>query len=72
MASDDPIPEEALSIEERKRRSQKLSKEIALKYDPDRLSRIVVDEAGRGERLDEATRTEMERRIGGSFSKGSR
>ena len=69
MATDDiEIPEELLTEEERKKRSKKLSQEIALKYDPDRLSRIVVDEAGRGEHLDEATRSEMERRIGGSFS----
>jgi hypothetical protein len=63
----DQIPEELLTEEERKRRSKKLTQDIANKYDPDRLSRIVVGEAGRGEHLDEATRSEMEQRIGGNF-----
>jgi hypothetical protein len=69
MAADDfQIPDELLTEEERKKRSQKLSQDISLKYDPERLSRVLVDEAGRGEHLDEATRIEMERRIGGNFA----
>jgi hypothetical protein len=72
MAADDDeldkIPEGLLTEEERKKRSKKLTQEIARKYDPDRLSRIVVQGAGMGEHLDEATRSEMEGRIGGSFS----
>jgi hypothetical protein len=69
MADDlEKIPEELLTEEERKKRGKKLTQEIANKYDPDRLSRIVVGEAGRGEHLDEATRAEMEQRIGGNFS----
>jgi hypothetical protein len=68
MADDlDNIPEELLTEEERKKRAKKLTQDIAHKYDPDRLSRLVVEGAGRGERLDESTRLEMEERIGGSF-----
>src|SRR6185503_11136376 len=69
MASDDlDIPEDLLTDEERKKRAKKLSQDIAQKYDPDRLRGIVVEGAGRGEHLDEQTRLEMERRIGGNFS----
>ena len=69
MAGDEiDIPEELLTEEERKKRRQKLTRDIAAKYDPDRLSRIVVSEAGRGEHLDETTRSEMETKLGGNFS----
>jgi hypothetical protein len=71
MATDDElekIPEELLTEEERKKRSKRLTQEIARKYDPDRLAKIVVEGAGMGEHLDEGTRSEMESRIGGSFS----
>ena len=68
MADDlDNIPEELLTDEERKKRAKKLTQDIAHRYDPERLSRLVVEGAGRGERLDESTRLEMEERIGGSF-----
>src|SRR5258706_11240097 len=62
MADDD----KDVTEEERKRR-ELLSQEIAKRYSPDRLSRIVVDQAGRGEHLDVGTQSEMERRLGGSF-----
>lgn len=45
-----------------------LSREIAEKYDPSRLAKLVVDSAGRGEHLDLGLRQEMERRLGGRFS----
>lgn len=45
-----------------------LSEEIAQRWDPQRLRRVVVDAAGRGEPLDLQTRLEMERKIGGSFA----
>jgi hypothetical protein len=45
-----------------------LLEEIARRWDPSRLSKIVVDQAGKGERLDLATQSEMERRLGGRFS----
>jgi hypothetical protein len=53
--------------EERRRRALGLSDEIARKYEPGRLSQLVADGAGRGERLDLATQQEMERKIGGQF-----
>src|SRR5439155_688873 len=69
MADDlDKIPEELLTEEERKKRAKKLTQDIANRYNPDRLSRVVVEGAGQGEHLDEGTRSEMESRIGGSFS----
>ncbi len=59
--------------EEEARRRQKratLDEEIARKYDADRLSKMVVRGAGRGERLDLTTRLDMERRLPGhDFSK---
>ena len=58
--------------EDEKRRRQRLTldQEIARKYDANRLSTMVIQGAGRGERLDLATRMEMERRIpGNDFSK---
>jgi hypothetical protein len=67
MADDAGTPEEQLSEEERKKRALKLSQDIAARYSPDKLSKIVVGEAGRGEHLDLATQSEMERRIGGKF-----
>src|SRR5436190_24348618 len=61
--SDRPLTEEE-QREEAERRSRglpALDQQIAEKYDAARLSRIVVRGAGRGERLDLATRSEMER-----------
>jgi hypothetical protein len=69
MADDlDKIPEELLTEEERKKRAKKLTQDIANRYSPDRLSRVVVEGAGRGEHLDAETQSEMEGRLGGSFS----
>jgi Domain of unknown function (DUF4157) len=65
MADDTPKPEE--SEDERKRRTLKLSQDIANRYSPEKLSKIVVDQAGRGEHLDLATQSEMEGKIGGKF-----
>jgi hypothetical protein len=45
-----------------------LDQEIARRYEPADLSRMVMRDAGRGEPLDLHTRSEMERRIGGDFS----
>ncbi len=67
MADDGLKPEEELTEEERRQRTLKLSQDIAERYSPDRLSKIVVDQAGRGEHLDLATQSEMERKIGGKF-----
>jgi hypothetical protein len=57
-----------LDEEERKRRALKLSQDIAQRWEPSRLSRMVVGEAGSGERLDIGTQSEMEKRLGGRFS----
>jgi hypothetical protein len=67
MADDGLKPEDELSDEERRQRTLKLSQDIAERYSPDKLSKIVVDQAGRGEHLDLATQSEMERKIGGKF-----
>jgi hypothetical protein len=60
--------EDDLSEEERKKRALELSDEIARRWSPERLGKIVVGEAGRGESLDVQTRQEMEKRIGGQFA----
>jgi hypothetical protein len=57
-----------ISEEERKRRALALSQEIAQRWEPSRLSKLVVGGAGSGERLDLDTQSEMERRLGGRFS----
>jgi hypothetical protein len=54
--------------EERKREQLRLSQQIAERYSPEKLSKLVVGEAGRGERLDLGTRQEMERKLGGQFA----
>jgi hypothetical protein len=59
---------ERLDEAERKRRALQLSQEIAQRWEPSRLSRMVVGEAGSGERLDIGTQSEMEKRLGGRFS----
>jgi hypothetical protein len=65
MAAED---ENHLSEEERKRRAAELTDELARKYDPERLTQIVVSDAGKGEKLDLATRLEMEKKLGGNFA----
>jgi hypothetical protein len=68
MASDDDQPgDEALTEEERRKRALALSQEIAQRWEPSRLSKFVVGGAGSGEKLDLATQSEMERRLGGRF-----
>ena len=56
-----------LSEDERRRRQTGLSDDIARRYDPTRLASLVVDQAGRGEQLEYGLRSEMEKRLGGSF-----
>ena len=69
MASDDDKPAGGeLTEEERKRRALALSQEIAQRWEPSRLSKLVVGGAGSGEKLDLDTQSEMERRLGGRFS----
>jgi hypothetical protein len=66
MASDDDKLGD--DEEERRRRALLLSQEIAQRWEPGRLSKLVVGEAGSGEKLDLATQSEMERRLGGRFA----
>ncbi|HEY2749586.1 MAG TPA: DUF4157 domain-containing protein [Polyangia bacterium] len=65
MATDD---DDRIDEEERKRRALALSQEIAQRWDPSRLSKLVVGGAGSGEKLDLDTQSEMERRLGGRFA----
>lgn len=65
---------EALSPEERERVRRErgqgrlpLDKEIARRYDPATLARLVVNDAGRGEPLEANVRGRMERMLGGDF-----
>ncbi len=56
--------------EERRKKRLTLDEEIARKYDSDDLKKMVVERAGRGERLDLATRSQVERMLPGhDFSK---
>ncbi|HXU67858.1 MAG TPA: DUF4157 domain-containing protein [Polyangia bacterium] len=64
MATDD---DDKLSEEERKRRALRLSQEIAQRWEPSRLAKLVVGGAGSGDRLDLDTQSEMERRLGARF-----
>ena len=59
--------DDALSEEERRRRALALSQEIAQRWEPSRLSKLIVGGAGKGEKLDLDTQSEMERRLGGRF-----
>lgn len=61
MAAGEKEPTDPEVIEPGGARPLELDEEIARKYDTDRLSRLVVRGAGRGERLDLATRSQMER-----------
>lgn len=53
--------------QEKDEQAFRLDQEIAKKYDPGMLSRLIMRDAGRGEPLDLHTRSAMERRLGGSF-----
>jgi len=65
---DKPDPRDPREDEERKRRALQLSSEIARRWEPSRLSKLVIGEAGSGEKLDIGTQSEMERRLGGRFA----
>jgi hypothetical protein len=68
---DDKRSDESLEdldeAERRKRAQLQLSQEIAQRWEPSRLSKLVVGGAGSGEKLDLQTQSEMERRLGGKF-----
>ena len=68
MAADDDKPDDGkLEEEERKRRALALSQEIAQRWEPSKLSKLVIGGAGSGEKLDLETQSQMERRLGGRF-----
>jgi hypothetical protein len=68
MASDDDKPDDGrLDEEERRKRALALSQEIAQRWEPSKLSKLVVGGAGSGQKLDLDTQSEMERRLGGRF-----
>lgn len=54
MATDDPTED----------RAEEISDEIARKYDPERLLKMIARRAGRGESLDHSLRSKYERRFG--------
>jgi hypothetical protein len=62
LASDDDTEAEMEGL------SGDLGEEIARRWDPERLLRMVAKRAGKGERLDESTRQKYERRMGVDLS----
>jgi hypothetical protein len=56
-----------LTDEERRQRILELSQEIVKRYDPGQLAKLLQSSAGRGEKLDDATRHKMEQALGGRF-----
>jgi hypothetical protein len=55
MASNDPTEQD---------RAEEISDEIARKYDPERLLKMIAKRAGRGEALDHSLRSKYERKFG--------
>jgi hypothetical protein len=70
MANDpfDPSEEELLAALESDD-AHALSDDIIKKWDPNKLLRLVSRRAGKGERLDEATRRRYEQKLGADFSR---
>ncbi|MBA3457815.1 MAG: DUF4157 domain-containing protein, partial [Deltaproteobacteria bacterium] len=65
--STDPTQPEGTSdpvAAENETRAEQLTDELAKKYDPERLLRIVSRRAGRGESLEHSVRAKYERRFG--------
>jgi|GEM_PF-3272684 len=68
MADERQDSEASMSDDERQKlQATQLTDEIARRYSMDKLSQLVVDGAGSGDKLDYATQMDMERRIGGQF-----
>jgi len=55
---------EELTEQEREERAEELSDELARKYDPEKLLRMVSRRAGRGESLDHSVRAKYEKKFG--------
>ena len=62
--STDPTEPEDPGAAEQDARAEQLTDELAKKYDPDRLLRIVSRRAGKGQSLDHSLRAKYERRFG--------
>ncbi|HVK84948.1 MAG TPA: DUF4157 domain-containing protein [Kofleriaceae bacterium] len=60
MAADEPNDPNA----QQEPRADDLSEDLARKYDPDRLLKMVSKRAGKGERLDHSVRSKYEKRFG--------
>jgi hypothetical protein len=63
VSTDSPEPEDPVAAEN-DARAEQLTDELAKKYDPERLLRIVSRRAGRGQSLDHSVRAKYERRFG--------
>lgn len=68
MARKDSPQETQREDQQQEESMYRLDQEIARKYDPQTLSRLIVRDAGRGEPLDLHTRSRMEHALGGDFS----
>ena len=55
---------EDLKDDEQERRAEELTDELAKKYDPERLLKVVAKRAGRGDPLEHSVRQKYERRFG--------
>lgn len=64
MAADDPNDPSLTQDQPSEGRADDLTEELARKYDPDRLLRMVSKRAGKGERLDHSVRAKYEKRFG--------
>lgn len=51
-------------VDEQERRAEELTDELAKKYDPERLLKVVAKRAGRGDPLEHSVRQRYERRLG--------
>jgi hypothetical protein len=57
-------PKQLTEEEERDARAEELTDELARKYDPDKLLRMVSRKAGKGEQLDHTVRAKYEKKFG--------
>jgi hypothetical protein len=69
MSTDDDLTEDEELSEEELSKSYSLHDDIVQRWDPDRLLRMVSKRAGRGERLDAATRAKFEARFGADLGR---
>jgi hypothetical protein len=58
------VADQDLELDENERRAEELTDELAKKYDPERLLKLVAKRAGRGDPLEHSVRQKYERRFG--------